>query len=91
MHPVLHPCCMQVWLALAAFMQGPFLCVHASGCSNWNSTVLHAYGESSERLATSRNTKDKITYNQPNRPNPQTPQTKHKALPKGQPEFHGVV
>ena len=45
--------------------------------------MLH--GESSKRLATPRNTKDKITYNQPNRPNRQTPQTKHKALPKGQP------
>ena len=44
--------------------------------------VLH--GESSKYLATPRNTKDKITYNQPNRPNRQTPQTKHKALPKGQ-------
>ena len=47
------------------------------------STVLH--GESSKRLATPRNTKDKITYNQPHRPNRQTPQTKHKTLPKGQP------
>ena len=38
--------------------------------------VLH--GERSKCLATP-NTKDKITYNQPNRPNRQTPQTKHKA------------
>ena len=45
--------------------------------------VLH--GESSKCLATPRNTEDKITYNQPNRPKRQTPQTKHKALPKGQP------
>ena len=46
-------------------------------------SVLH--GEISKCLATPKNTKDKITYNQPNRPNRQTPQTKHKALPKGQP------
>ena len=49
---------------------------------NYCLSVLH--GESSKRLATPRNAKDKITYNQPNRPNRHTPQTKHKALPKGQ-------
>ena len=53
--------------------------IPANGVSAMADSVLH--GESSKRLATPRNTKDKITFNQPNRPNRQTPQTKHKALP----------
>ena len=46
-------------------------------------SVLH--GESSKRLASPRNTKTGNTYNQPSRPNRHTTQTKHQALPKGQP------
>ena len=42
--------------------------------------MLH--GESSKRRGTQR---ARITYNQPNRPNRQTSQTKHQSLPKGQP------